>query len=281
MKEKTAAGAIDMLTIKPSKGMAGFDLRGLWEYRELLYFLVWRDLKVRYRHTIIGMSWVVIQPVLAAAIFSVVFGLFMKLPSDNVPYILFVFCALLPWNFFASTVTKIGEGLLVNRNLITKVYFPRMMIPTAMILNNVIDFCIALSVFLVFLFLYKIKITLAFFCLPLFVLLALALTTGLGFWLCALNVKYRDVHYAAPFLIQVWLYSSPVAYTDSIIPRKWLLVYALNPMVGIIDGFRWSLLGGSHDLAITVLLSVLTTGAILILGIRYFLIAEKDMADII
>lgn len=268
--------------IKPSSGainLAG--LKEIWGYRELLYFLAWRGIKVRYKHTVIGVSWVVMQPVIAALIFSVIFGVFVKLPSDGCPYLVFVFCAMIAWNLFANAASKAGEGLLINRNLVTKVYFPRILFPLSIILENLLDFFICCAVLFAMFFILKIKLCMNIFFFPAFALLLLILALGISMWLSALNVKYRDIRYAAPFLVQILLYSSPVAYSTAVIPEKFLPFYALNPMVGIIDGFRWSFLGKAPAIQTTLPVSILCALLIFLTGLVYFYKAQRNIVDII
>ena len=269
------------IVIKPSKGLLNLNFNELWEYRELLYFLTWRNIKVRYSQTIVGIAWVVIQPLLATAIFSVIFGKFLKLPSKDFPYVVVVFCAFLSWNMLANSISKAGNGLVMSRGLITKVYFPRLLIPVAITAENLVDFCLSTVIFFIILFLYKITLIANLIFLPFFVLLLLMLVLGMSFWLSALDVKYRDVHHIIPFIIQIWFYSSPVAYITGIIPEKWILLYALNPIVGIIDGFRWCFLGSAKFLEFTLPISIVVTMIIFITGTIYFYKTEKTFADII
>jgi len=268
--------------IEPSSGaVTGAKFKEIWEYRELLYFFVWREIKVRYKHTVIGVSWVVIQPVIAGLIFGVIFGKFVRLPSDGYPYLLFFFCAMIAWNLFANAALKAGEGLLINRNLVTKIYFPRILLPISIVLENTLDFFICCMVFLAMFFVFKIKISAHILYFPIFVFVLLILASGVGFWFSALNVRYRDVRYAIPFLIQVMFYSSPVVYSTTVIPEKWLFLYALNPVVGIIDGFRWAFLGKAATLHITFPASVLCASLIFLSGLVYFYRTQKNIVDII
>ncbi|MDD5595518.1 MAG: ABC transporter permease [Candidatus Omnitrophica bacterium] len=268
--------------IEPSSGaISGAKLKEIWEYRELLYFFVWREIKVRYKHSVLGVLWVIIQPVIAGLIFGIIFGRFVKLPSDGYPYLVFFFCAIIVWSLFANSALKAGEGLLINRNLVTKIYFPRILLPISIVLENTLDFFIYCIVFLAMLFIFKIKLTAHIFYFPIFVFVLLILALGAGFWFSALNVKYRDVRYAIPFLLQIMLYSSPVVYSTAIIPEKWLFLYALNPVVGIIDGFRWVFLGKAATLQITFPVSLLCSFLIFLTGIVYFYRMQKNVADII
>jgi len=272
---------MEKIIIKPAKILEGFDLKELWKYRELLYFLTLRNLKVRYSQTTIGVLWVIIQPVLTMLIFSVLFGRFAKLPSDGVPYTIFVFVALLPWNLFSAAISGAGASLVLNRSLISKVYFPRIIVPMAKVMESMIDFCISCVVLFFLTLFYKIIPTQTIIFLPLFILWALVLSLGVGFWISALSVKYRDVIHALPFLAQIWLYVSPVAYALSLIPEKWHMIYAINPVAGIIEGFRWSLLGKRADMAVILSPSLVVTFIIFITGIIYFSNTDKVFADII
>lgn len=267
--------------IKPSEKFEGFNFKELWEYRELLYFLVRRNIKIRYSQTFIGVLWVVLQPVAIMLIFSIIFGRFAKLPSEGVPYAILVFSALLPWNLFASAISGAGTSLVMNRNLVTKIYFPRIIIPVAKVIESMLDFCISCIILFGMMVFYKIVPGRAILILPFFILWTIILALGVGFWLSALNVKYRDVTHATPFLVQIWLYVSPVAYSFSLIPKKWLWIYSLNPMVGIIEGFRWSLLAKGSDFITIFPTSLIITCIIFITGVMYFCKTEKTFADII
>lgn len=269
------------IIIRPSKYWKFANFEELWEYRELLYFLVWRNIRIRYSQAVIGVLWVILQPIIATIIFTIVFGRFAKFSSEGLPYSIFVFSALLPWNLFSSSITGTGSSLIINRNLVTKVYFPRILIPISKVLESVIDFFIACTILFLLMSLFRVfpgKLILFF---PLFFLWLVILSLGVGFWLSALNVKYRDVTHIIPFLVQIWLYSSPIVYTLNLVPQKWHWIYAINPMVGIIEGFRWSLLGRGVDLATVVPISFAITCLIFITGWIYFRSAEKNFADII
>ena len=229
--------------IQPSRGWVSLKLRDVWEYRELLYFLAWRDIKVRYKQTVLGAAWAILQPDLTMVVFSVVFGRLLQAPSDGIPYPIFTFCALLPWQLFAHALTQSSNSLVSNERLITKVYFPRLVIPISAILAGLVDFGIAFVVLLGMMLYYGIVPTAAIVTLPLFLLLAVATALAVGLWLSALNVQYRDVRHTIPFLTQIWLFATPVAYASSLIPEPWRAWYGLNPMVGVVEGFRWALLG--------------------------------------
>lgn len=268
--------------IGAKKNKLASSLKEIWGNGELLYFLVMRNLTVKYRQTIIGIVWVVLQPLLASLIFAIIFGNFFKFPAGKFPYILIVFCAFLPWNLFANSASMSGEGLIINRNLITKVYFPRILLPLAIILENLVDFFVSMVILLAMIILLHNHISMKLFFLPFFLILLLLLSSGLNFWLAALNVKYRDVRYVIPFLLQIWFYCSPVAYTAGLIPDRWSFIYFLNPISGIIEGFRWCFLGAGYHLdPISVYLSIIISTLIFIFGSVYFLKVERYFADII
>jgi lipopolysaccharide transport system permease protein len=269
------------LTLEPTKGWAPLRLKALWRYRELLYFLTWRDIKVRYKQTALGASWAVIQPLLTMLIFTVVFGHFARVPSDGVPYPIFSYCALLPWTFFAYAMGQSANSLVGNANLISKVYFPRLVIPIAASLAGLVDFAIAFVVLLGMMVFYHVIPTATVVTLPLFLLLALAAALAVGIWLSALNVQYRDVRYTIPFLTQVWLYATPIAYPAGIIRGRWHLIFALNPMTGVVEGFRWAILGkGGLDGASLAISSAVTLAA-LTGGLFYFRRMEQRFADVV
>ena len=266
---------------KPTRGWTALKLRDLWQYRELLYFLTWRDIKVRYKQSVLGAIWAIIQPVMTMIIFSVIFGQFARLPSDGVPYPIFAFTALLPWNLFAGALTRSTASVVGSANLVQKVYFPRLVIPVASTLAVLVDFAIAFLVLVGLMFYYGFVPTLATLTLPMFILLALATALGVGLWLSALNVQYRDVGHAIPFLVQAWLYASPVAYAASLIPERWQALYAINPMVGVIEGFRWALLGTGPGPGPMLAVSSGITLVLLISGALYFRRMEKTFADVV
>jgi lipopolysaccharide transport system permease protein len=253
----------------------------MWEYRELLYFLSWRDISVRYKQAALGVAWAVIQPVMTMLVLSIFFGKLAKLPSDGKPYPLFIFAGLLPWQLFASSLLYSGTSLVSNSNLIKKVYFPRLIIPMSAVTTCLVDFAISFAVLIVLMFWYHIPPTLNMLMLPLFVLLAIASALSVGLWLSALDVQYRDVQYIIPFLVQVWMFASPVAYSANHVPKGiWRVIYGLNPMAGTIQGFRWALLGGNPP---GTLLAV-SCGMVLVLlvgGLFYFVHMEKTFADVI
>jgi len=269
------------VVIRPSTGWTGVSLRDLWAYRELLYFLAWRDIKVRYKQTALGVIWVVIQPLFAMLVFSVFFGRLAGMPSGGVPYPVFAFCALLPWQLFAHALTESSASLVTNQNLITKVYFPRLIIPLAPVLASLLDFLIAFGLLLGMLAYYRITPTLWVWTLPLFLLLAIALAIGVGLWLAALNARYRDVRYTIPFLTQIWLFATPIAYPSSLVPEPWRAWYGLNPMAGVVDGFRWALLGTADAPGGLMAVSAAVTLVILVSGVHYFRRTERTFADTI
>jgi lipopolysaccharide transport system permease protein len=267
--------------IEAPKGWQALNLQELWRYREMFFFFAWRDIKVRYRQTILGAAWVILQPVLAMAAFSIVFGRFAKLPSNGFPYPLFTFTALLPWQFFAYSLTSASNSLITNQNLVTKVYFPRLIIPIASVITGLVDFAFTFLALLAIMAIYGVAPTAAVWSLPLFLGLAVVTALGVGLWLSALNVRYRDVRSVVPFFIQFWLYATPVAYSSELIPAKWVWLYSLNPMTGVVEGFRWALLGKSALNLPFVLISAGVVLVIFISGLFYFKHVEANFADII
>lgn len=268
-----------ILVIRPSKGWTALDLAALWQYRELIFFLSWRDIKVRYKQTALGVAWAVLQPVFTMVVFSVFFGRLARISSDGLPYPIFVLCALLPWQLFAYSLTESSNSLVANQALITKVYFPRLAIPVSVILASLVDFVIAFVVLIGMIGYYHIIPTQAIWTLPLFVLLAVSLALGVGLWLSALNVRYRDVRYTLPFLTQVWLLATPIAYPSSLLPERWRTLYGLNPMAGVVEGFRWALLGTKKTPEALLTVSVFVTLVILLSGLYYFRRMERTFAD--
>lgn len=256
--------------------------RDLWRYRELFYFLAWRDILVRYKQTVIGIAWSVLRPLLTMVVFTVVFGRLAKLPSEGVPYPVMVFAAMLPWQFFANALSEGSNSLINNANMLSKVYFPRLIVPTSSLMVSLVDFFISFAILGLIMAWYGLVPDWRIVALPAFFALAFFASFGLGLWLAALNVKYRDFRYVVPFIVQLGLYISPVGFSSSIVPEKWRLLYSLNPMVGVIDGFRWSLLGGSTPLHIPGLVfSAAVTSALFFTGVRYFRTVERGFADII
>ena len=270
-----------VITIKPSHGWGLPSLRELAEYWELLYFLVWRDVKVRYKQTFIGVAWAILQPLMTMMIFTVIFGNFAKLPSDGLPYPIFAFTALLPWNYFSQAISRSGLSLVGDSSLIRKVYFPRLIIPLASVAAPLVDFFVSFLVLLIMMAWFGIAPSWGLLFLPLFLLLALMTALAVGLWLSPLNVRYRDVGHTIPFLLQFWMYASPVAYSISLIPEKWRLLYSLNPMAGVIEGFRWALLGKESPAFAVMALSAVMVAALLLGGIVFFKRTERTFADII
>ena len=275
------ATAVPTLRIAPSKGWVPLKLSELWEYRELLYFLVWRDIKVRYKQTALGATWAIIQPFLTMVVFSLFFGHLAKMPSDGIPYPIFSFAALVPWAFFANGLSQSSNSLVGSSNLITKVYFPRLIIPLASSFSGVVDFLIAFAVLIAMMFYYGLLPTLNVLWLPLFLLLAMVTSLGVGLWLSALNVEYRDVRFIVPFITQFWLFVTPIAYPSSLLPEPWHTLYGLNPMVGVVEGFRWALLGRKTAPGPIIAVSSAAAIVILITGAFYFRRMEKTFADIV
>ncbi len=283
MSEKEVS--VPVILIIPSRGWAALGLRELWEYRELLFFLVWRDLKVRYRQTALGVLWVIWQPVLSMVVFSLLFGGLLKVPSGGVPYPIFAYTALLPWNYFAASFNRSSTSLVGSAHLITKVYFPRLVIPISGVLSGLVDFAVAFIVLIAMMIVYGIRPTPAIALLPAFILLAMATALGFGLWLSALNVRYRDINYLIPYLVQVGMYLTPVIYGSSLIPERFRFLLALNPMTGVVEGFRWALLGnhladaqppgGLFPASIAITMLILISGAI------FFRRTERTFADVI
>jgi lipopolysaccharide transport system permease protein len=267
--------------IEPTRGWAVLKLREVWEYRELLYFLVWRDVKVRYKQTALGIAWVVLQPLVATVIFTVVFGNLAKIPSGNLPYPLFAFAALLPWNYFAGALTRAGTSLVNNANLITKIYFPRLIIPLAGVINGLVDFGISLIVLVALMIYYGVVPNAAVLLLPFFLLMAIGTALGVSLWLAALGVQYRDVNYLLPFLSQVWMYATPVVYPASLFPERWRPLLGLNPMAGVVEGFRWALTGSGDAPGPLLLVSVGIIVVLLVSGLVFFRNTERTFADVV
>ncbi|HVS80987.1 MAG TPA: ABC transporter permease [Pyrinomonadaceae bacterium] len=275
--------AIELPTffIRPQTGWTAVGLKELWEYRELLYFLTWRDIKVRYKQTVLGAAWAIIQPFFMMVVFSLFFGYLARVPSDGIPYPIFAYCALLPWQLFAHALTESSNSLVANERLITKVYFPRLVVPISAVLGGLLDFAIAFVILLLMMAYYGVRPTWAIVTLPAFLLLAMLTALGVGLWLSALNVKYRDVRYTINFLIQFWLFATPVAYSSSIVPARWRALYGLNPMAGVVEGFRWALLGKSEGPGALLAVSVAVVILILIGGLYYFRRMEAEFADVV
>jgi len=272
---------LPVLIIDAGEQPPGKQLRDLWTYRELLYFLAWRDLKVRYKQTALGAAWAVIQPFFTMVVFSIFFGYLGKIPSDGIPYPVFAYSALLPWSLFAHALNESSNSLVNNQGLITKVYFPRLIIPIAPLFVGLVDFGIAFVVLLGLMLFYGIMPGFALVTAPLFVLLAVVTALAVGMWLSALNVQYRDVRYTIPFLTQLWLFATPVAYPSSLLPEPWRSLYGLNPMAGVVEGFRWALLGQTQAPGPLIAVSVGAVLALLLGGLWYFNRMEQTFADIV
>ena len=256
-------------------------LRELWEYRELLYFLTWRDIKVRYKQTALGAAWAILQPVLTMVVFSLFFGKLAKMPSDGVPYPIFSLAGLVPWTFFAYALTQSSNSLVQSANLVKKVYFPRLAVPIASVLSGVVDFLLAFIVLLGMMLWFDIVPTWKIIILPFLLLLALITSLGIGLWMSALNVMYRDVRYVLPFLTQLWLFATPIAYPSSLLPEKWRALYSLNPMVGVVEGFRWALLDTDTQPGPMLIVSTMAALVLLLGGAMYFRRMEKTFADVV
>ena len=281
----TTDAAVDpdvrVIEIEPSRGWAALDLQGVWEYRELVWFLIWRDIKVRYKQASLGIAWAVIQPVMTMLVFTLIFGRLAQLPSDGLPYPVFTFTALLPWQLFSGALTGSANSVVNSASLVSKVYFPRLVIPIASVMATLVDFSISFGVLLGLMAWYGISLRLAVVVLPLLVMLALTIALAVGLWAAALNVRYRDVRHVMPFVVQFWLLASPVAYSTSLITSPiWRAVYSLNPMVGVIEGFRWAVLGSTPP-SVLVVPSVLVTGVLLVGGLFFFRRTEASFADVI
>jgi lipopolysaccharide transport system permease protein len=268
-------------SIRPPTGFASINFLELWEYRELLYFLVWRDVKVRYKQTVIGVAWAVLQPFLTMVVFSIVFGQLMQVPTGETPYPVFAYVALLPWTFFAGAISRSGNSLVYDANLISKIYFPRIILPLAAVLSNLVDFGVAFMILIGMMLFLGMVPGVSILALPLFLLFALMTALACGLWLSALNVKYRDITYVIPFLIQVWLFLTPVAYPTTVISEPWRLLYSLNPMVGVVEGFRWTLLGQQNIPWNLMFFSVLLVVALFGGGLLYFRRMEFEFADVV
>jgi homopolymeric O-antigen transport system permease protein len=273
--------ANNVLIIKPTKGWAALDLRKLWDYRELLYFLTWRDIKVRYKQTVLGAAWAIIQPFFTMVVFSIFFGKLAKIPSDDVPYPIFAYAALVPWTFFANGLNQSSNSLVDSANLIKKIYFPRLIIPISSVISGVVDFVLAFLVLIAMMTYFGILPTLNIFWLPLLLILAFITSLGTGLWLSALNVEYRDVRYTLPFLTQFWLLATPIAYPSSLLSEPWRTIYGINPMVGVVEGFRWALLGTGTAPGLTIVVSSLAAVLLMVGGAFYFRRMERTFSDVV
>jgi lipopolysaccharide transport system permease protein len=273
--------ALHYMRIQPSRGWRSLALRELWEYRELLYFLTWRDIKVRYKQTVLGAAWAIIQPFFTMVVFSLFFGKLAQIPSDGIPYPIFAFAALVPWTYFANGLSQSSSSLVQSSSLINKVYFPRLAIPLSSVISGVVDFALAFTVLLGMMLYFNVVPTWNVIWLPGLVLLTLVTSLGVGLWLCTLNVHYRDVRYVVPFLTQFWMFCTPIAYPSSLLPEQWRTVYSINPMVGVVEGFRWALLGTDTAPGAMIGVSSLAAVCLLVSGVYYFRRMEKTFADVV
>ncbi|TKB76638.1 MAG: ABC transporter permease [Nitrospira sp.] len=273
--------SVQVIRIEPSKGWVALQLKELWAYRELLYFLIWRDVKVRYKQTALGAAWAIIQPVFTMIVFSLFFGRLAKIPSDGIPYPIFAYAALVPWTFFSQGLGQAANSLVGSSNLLKKVYFPRLSVPIASVLSGLIDFLIAFIVLLGMMLYYGIHPTLNVIWLPFLLLLTVITSLGVSLWLSALNVHFRDVRHVLPFLTQFWLFATPIAYPSSLLSESWRTLYSINPMVGVVEGFRWALLGVETAPGPMLIVSSLVALALLVGGVFYFRRLEKTFADVL
>lgn len=267
--------------IEPTRGWASLRLEELWQYRELIYFFTWRDIKVRYKQTVLGALWAIIQPLFTMLIFALFFGRLAKVPSDGIPYPLFSYTALVPWTFFALGLTQASNSLVSNSNMLKKIYFPRMAMPIGSVVAGCVDFCLAFTVLLAMMAFYGVAPTWKIVWLPFFLLLALAVCLGVSLWLSAMNVQFRDVRYTIPFITQFWMFATPIAYPSSLLPEPWRTVYGINPMVGVVEGFRWALLDARTAPGPMVAVSSIVALCILVGGAYYFRRQERTFADVV
>ncbi len=270
-----------LLRITPPGGWWDIPFGEVWKYRELLYFFVWRDIKIRYKQTVIGAAWAILQPLLSVIVFSLFFGKLAHIPSEGLPYPIFYYSALLPWMYFAAALQSATNTVVENQRLITKVYFPRLALPLSSVLSGLVDFGVSFLMFVAMMIYYGIRPTAAALWAPVFLLLAVMTALGVGLWLSALNAIYRDVRYVLPFLVQFWLFASPVAYPSSLVPAKWRWLYGLNPMAGVIEGFRWSLVGGGERPGYLILVSAGVVFVVLLSGVAFFQRMETTVADVV
>jgi len=288
LEQPIPAIAPPTVVIQATRGWASLRLGDLWEYRELLYFMVWRDVKVRYKQTALGIAWIVLQPVLSMVVFSLLFGGLLKVPSNGVPYPIFLYSALLPWNYFAGSLTRASTSLVSSSNLISKVYFPRLTIPLSGVLSGLVDFAVSFCVLIALMALYRIAPTPRVLLLPAFLALAMLTALGFGLWLSALNVQYRDVNYLVPFLVQIWMYLTPVIYGATLLPEQFRWLLALNPMSLVTEGFRWALLGPaapasqiSQSSPALLVMPLVVVVVVSVTGLVFFKRTERTFADII
>jgi len=280
-REFVAQAPQPLIRIAAPRGWLELNLREVWEYRELLYFFVWRDIKIRYKQTAIGAAWAVLQPFMTMIVFSLFFGKLARIPSQGLPYPVFYYAALLPWTYFAGALQNATNTVVENQRVITKVYFPRLVLPLAAVFSGLVDFAISFVMFLAIMLFYGIAPTPAALLLPGFLLLAVLTALGVGLWLSALNAIYRDVRYVLPFLVQFWLFASPVAYPSSLVPERWRWLYGLNPMAGVIEGFRWALTGRGQPPSLLLAASAVAVLLVLIGGLVYFQKMEATIADVV
>lgn len=269
------------VVLEPPHGWFNLRLDELWEFRELLFFMIWRNITVRYKQTVFGAAWAIIQPVLTMVVFSIIFGKLANLPSDGIPYPIFSYTALLPWNLFSHGVSDSTSSLVSNQNTITKTYFPRLILPASSVLSGLVDFGIAFLVLVGMMPFFGIQFTWRIVLLPAFILLSLVTAMAAGMWLAPMNVRYRDIKYVTPFVMQFWLYATPIAYSSSLIPEKWQTLYSLNPMTGVIIGFRWAMLGQSFSLGAPFVVSLLAVIVLFVGGLIYFQRMEQTFADLV
>jgi lipopolysaccharide transport system permease protein len=279
VEEKTS---FPVIRIQPTKGCLSIGIRELWEFRELLYFLTWRDIKVRYKQTSVGIVWILFQPFAMMLVFTIFFGVLAKIPSGGIPYPVFVFSGLLPWQFFSRTIAECANSLIFDQRLIAKVYFPRLLVPSGKILAGLIDFVISLILLFLLMCFYRVMPGNGLLWMPFFILMMAMATTGIGYWVAALNVEYRDLGVAFPFLVQLWMFVTPVVYPSEMVPERWRLLYALNPMAGVVEGFRWSLFGSGNGISDTMIaVSCVVSVAFLVSGLFWFRRQERTFADIL
>jgi len=277
-RERSVTLPVTLIT-PPSKWVT-FNFRELGEYLDLLYLLVWRDIKVRYKQTLVGVSWAIIQPLINMVVFSIFFGHLAKIPSEGINYSVFTYTALVPWVYFANGLGQISNSVVNNYDLVTKVYFPRLLLPLAVALTGLVDLAIAFVILLGLMFFYGVVPTAALWTLPFFILLNVSTTLGIGLWLAAINVQYRDVSFIIPFFIQVCFFITPVVYSSSLVPQQWRAIYGLNPMAGVVEGFRWALLGKAQAPGGLIIVSVLISLGLIVSGLYYFRLKEDTFADV-
>jgi lipopolysaccharide transport system permease protein len=281
LREERDADAVETILIRPSEGWVSLGVREVWRYKELLYFLVWRDIKVRYKQTVLGAAWAIIQPLFTMVVFSLFFGNLAQMPSDGLPYPIFSYAALVPWTFFANGLQQSTNSLVSSQNLIRKVYFPRLVLPVASVGSGLVDFALAFLVLLLMMPFFGIVPTTNVIWLPALLLLALCTALGVSLWLSALNVQFRDVRHTVPFLVQLWLFATPIAYPSSLLPEPWRILYGLNPMAGVVEGFRWALLGTDTAPGPMIAISAIASVGLLIGGAYYFRRLERTFADLV